>query len=97
MNVLSAFDLTGKTALVTGARRGIGRGMAEALASAGADIVGRRLEEIKLPPESFISLIVKKGQPSLPSGQVMVEADDELIAVTGTGDEQVLYDILTGV
>ena len=40
MNVLSAFDLTGKTALVTGVRRGIGRGMAEALASAGADIVG---------------------------------------------------------
>ena len=40
MSVLSAFDLTGKTALVTGARRGIGRGMAEALASAGADIVG---------------------------------------------------------
>ena len=34
------FDLTGKTALVTGAKRGIGRGMAEALAAAGADIVG---------------------------------------------------------
>lgn len=34
------FDLTGKTALVTGSRRGIGRGMAEALAAAGADIVG---------------------------------------------------------
>lgn len=34
------FDLSGKTALVTGARRGIGRGMAEALASAGADIIG---------------------------------------------------------
>lgn len=40
MNILKAFDLTGKTALVTGAKRGIGRGMAEALASAGADIVG---------------------------------------------------------
>ncbi len=40
MSVLEAFDLTGKTALVTGARRGIGRGIAEALASAGADIVG---------------------------------------------------------
>lgn len=34
------FDLTGKTALVTGARRGIGRGMAEALAASGADIIG---------------------------------------------------------
>ncbi|WP_146344546.1 SDR family oxidoreductase [Phaeobacter marinintestinus] len=38
--MLSAFDLSGKTALVTGCKRGIGRGMAEALASAGADIVG---------------------------------------------------------
>lgn len=40
MNVLDSFSLRGKTALVTGAKRGIGRGMAEALASAGADIVG---------------------------------------------------------
>ena len=40
MNIQKAFDLSGKTALVTGAKRGIGRGMAEALASAGADIVG---------------------------------------------------------
>ncbi|MFD9121683.1 SDR family oxidoreductase [Streptomyces bottropensis] len=36
----SSFDLTGKLAVVTGARRGIGRAMARALAEAGADIIG---------------------------------------------------------
>ena len=35
-----SFDLTGKVALVTGCRRGIGLAMADALAAAGADIVG---------------------------------------------------------
>jgi 2-deoxy-D-gluconate 3-dehydrogenase len=34
------FDLTGKTAVVTGASRGIGLAIAEALAHAGADIIG---------------------------------------------------------
>lgn len=33
------FDLTGKTALVTGGNKGIGRGMALGLAEAGADII----------------------------------------------------------
>ncbi|TCN33150.1 2-dehydro-3-deoxy-D-gluconate 5-dehydrogenase KduD [Sinorhizobium americanum] len=34
------FDLSGKRALVTGARTGLGQGLASALASAGADIIG---------------------------------------------------------
>jgi 2-deoxy-D-gluconate 3-dehydrogenase len=37
---LSLFDLTGKVAVVTGCRRGIGAAMAQALAGAGADIIG---------------------------------------------------------
>ena len=37
--MIDSFDLSGKVALVTGARRGIGLAMAQALASAGADII----------------------------------------------------------
>jgi 2-deoxy-D-gluconate 3-dehydrogenase len=40
MSILDLFKLDGKTALVTGCRRGMGRAFAQALAEAGADIVG---------------------------------------------------------
>jgi 2-deoxy-D-gluconate 3-dehydrogenase len=40
MSITSLFNLEGKTALVTGCNKGIGKGMALALASAGADIIG---------------------------------------------------------
>ena len=40
MSILNKFELKGKTALVTGCKRGIGKAMAIGLAEAGADIIG---------------------------------------------------------
>lgn len=45
MQTLDLFNLTGKTALVTGCDTGLGMGMALALAEAGADIVGASIVE----------------------------------------------------
>jgi trk system potassium uptake protein TrkA len=59
-------------------------------------IVGKRLDELELPPHSFITLVIKKDRASLPSNEMTLESDDEVVAVTMTGEEHTLYEILTG-
>ena len=51
-----SFDLAGRTALVTGCRRGIGKAAAVALAAAGADVVG---VSASLEPESEVAAEVE--------------------------------------
>ena len=54
MSITKLFDLTGKTALVTGCKRGIGKAMAIALADAGADIIlGDAGAFLALPDNGF--------------------------------------------
>lgn len=59
--------------------------------------VGKRLDQLELPPHSFISLVIKRSQAELPSNSLILEGRDEVVAVTMTDEEQTLYDILTGV
>ena len=62
MSVLDLFKLDGKVALVTGARRGIGKAMAVALAEAGADIIGvsRTLEPTGSEVEREVTALGRK-------------------------------------
>ena len=58
MSVINKFKLDGKLALVTGCSRGIGFGIAQALAEAGADIIG---VSASLEVESEIEKIVTQN------------------------------------
>lgn len=62
MSVLDLYNLKGKVALVTGCKRGIGRAMAEALAEAGADIIGvsASLEESGSEIETYVKRLGKR-------------------------------------
>ena len=58
--ILDAFKLDGKVAIVTGSERGLGRGMAVALAQAGADIVGVTYAESAPDTAAAIEAVGKK-------------------------------------
>lgn len=62
---MNPFDLTGKTALVTGCKRGIGHAMAVGLAEAGADIIGvsASLEESGSSIETAVIALGRKFIP----------------------------------
>ncbi|MBU1016186.1 glucose 1-dehydrogenase [Patescibacteria group bacterium] len=57
--ILSKFDLTGKTAILTGASRGLGKAMALGLAQAGANIVITDVLDTKKTVKEIESLGVK--------------------------------------
>lgn len=65
MSTIQSFDLTGKVALVTGCKRGIGKALAEALAEAGADIIGvsATLEDKDSDVEKSIKSLGRKFYP----------------------------------
>ncbi|HZY73732.1 MAG TPA: SDR family NAD(P)-dependent oxidoreductase, partial [Edaphobacter sp.] len=58
------FDLTGQTALITGASRGLGQYFARALAAAGADLIltSRRVEDLT----AFLPEIEALGRKAVP-------------------------------
>ncbi|MCK6257290.1 SDR family oxidoreductase [Fictibacillus sp. KIGAM418] len=61
MNVLKLFDLTGKTAIITGGGRGLGQQIAEAFAEAGASVVlcSRKVEACEEAAQKLKQLGIK--------------------------------------
>jgi NAD(P)-dependent dehydrogenase (short-subunit alcohol dehydrogenase family) len=61
-----SFDLLGRTALVTGAARGIGRGCAIALAQAGADVALGFRDPGSTDARALVGVIASLGRRALP-------------------------------
>ncbi|MCE2464496.1 MAG: TrkA family potassium uptake protein [Dehalococcoidia bacterium] len=61
-----------------------------------AAVAGSALESIELPPNSFITLIVKDDNALLPWADVVVDAGDDVVVVTSIEEEHLLYEILVG-
>src|SRR5437868_2294608 len=74
MSVLDQFRLDGRTAVITGGSRGLGRAMAQGLAEAGADIIliGRDADSLDAARQELVALgrsvVVVPGDVSTPAG-----------------------------
>ena len=54
------YDLSGKTALVTGSNRGIGKAMADALEAAGATVIRTSSKECDLSDRAAVYAFIAK-------------------------------------
>ncbi len=93
MSIFDLFNLSGKTALVTGCNRGIGKAMAEALAEAGADIIG--ISSSIPDKESEIAMAVHDyGRNFYPYQVDLGNRDSLYLFITKVKEDHPVIDIL---
>jgi NAD(P)-dependent dehydrogenase (short-subunit alcohol dehydrogenase family) len=92
MSPLTLFDLSGRKALVTGASRGIGRAIAEALAGAGADVAITARDRVSL--KDTARAIEALGRRAVPLAQDVRDVEASRQAVNRAADVLGGLDIL---
>ncbi len=77
--------------------RGGGLEIVEVKVSPDSKMVGKKLSDFQMSPNSLVCLIVGKEKgPHIPTKDTVLEAEDEIIAVTESGTEEKLRQVLSG-
>jgi NAD(P)-dependent dehydrogenase (short-subunit alcohol dehydrogenase family) len=82
-DALSIFDLTGKTAVITGASAGIGNRLARTLVLAGADVVAISRRETVLDDEATATGRIRSVSADLGETEQVLRAADECLELLG--------------
>jgi trk system potassium uptake protein TrkA len=70
--------------------------MVEMAVSQGAAIVGRKIKDLRLPPSMLLVLIFREHEVVIPSGDVELRADDNLIIIAEKGQVSALGGLMGG-
>lgn len=76
-------------------RRG-GIELVEGKVAPGAPADGRSLRELDIPADALVVMVVRGDQTFIPSGETILRADDEVLAVTTPASEGALRRLLLG-
>lgn len=72
--------------------RSIGMEIVELNALAGSPLIGRRVGDLQLPPDSTVSLIMRGSQTIIPTPDTTIQVDDKLIGFSPLARENELVE-----
>ena len=75
---------------------GMGIEIIELRLAANSPASGRRVQELGLPDDSLICMVIRDGKAEVPYGGTVLHAGDELVAVVSMQSEDRLRKLLTG-
>jgi len=76
--------------------RNVGVSFVEIEVPAASPALGRPLKDLGIPDDCIFPLVIRREKAVIPYGETVLEAGDQLIAVTSEASEATLRHILLG-
>lgn len=76
--------------------RDVGASFVEKQVPADSPVVGKPLQMLNLPDNFLVPLVIRNGRAIIPNGMTVLQADDDIVAVTTLEQEGTLERVLRG-